>query len=69
MVDSKEWHAKVLTGIMEYGHTKAKSQVLCGPNSNPLPNECLGVGYKGIVFLQKNGWIMENMDKKSQYKY
>ena len=39
----------------DYEHTKAKYQILCGPNSNPtpLPNECLGVGYKGLVLSPK----------------
>ena len=36
----------------DYGHTKAKSQILCGPNSNPTPKKkYLGVGYKGLVFF------------------
>ena len=42
---------------MDYEHTKAKSQILCGLNSNPT------VGYKGLVFFRNNDWIMENMDK------
>ena len=33
-------------------HTKAKSQILCGPNSNPTP--------KCLVFFRNNCWIMEN---------
>ena len=28
----------------DYGHKKAKSQILCGPNSNQI-------GYKDLVFL------------------
>ena len=51
---------KGTTCTTDYGHTKAKSQILCGPNSNPN----LGVGYKGLVFCRNNGWIMENMDKE-----
>ena len=47
----------------DYGHTKAKSLILCGPNSNPIPNKHLGCGYKGLVFCRNNGLIMENMDK------
>ena len=30
----------------------------------PLPNNYLGVGYKGFGFFRNNGWIMENMDKE-----
>jgi hypothetical protein len=37
----------------DYGHTKAKSLILCGPNSNPIPNSYLGCGNKGIVFFVK----------------
>jgi hypothetical protein len=48
---------------MDYGHTKAKSLNLCGPNSNPwIPNKYLGSGFKGLVFGRNNGWIMEKMD-------
>ena len=32
----------------DYGHTMAKSLILCGPNSNPNPK---WVGYKGLFFL------------------
>ena len=45
----------------DYGHTMAKSQILCGPNSNL---KYLGFGYKGLVFSRNNGWLMENMDKR-----
>ena len=34
------------TYTTDYGHTKAKSQILCGPNSNPN----LGVGYNCKYF-------------------
>ena len=37
----------------DYGHTKAKSLILCGPNPNP--NKYLGFGYKGLVFCRNNG--------------
>ena len=47
----------------EYGHTKAKSLTVCGPNSNPNSNKCLGRGYKGLVFCMNSVLIMENMDK------
>jgi hypothetical protein len=47
----------------DYGHTKAKSLILCGPNSNPNPYEYLGWGYKRLIFCRSNGWIMKNMDK------
>ena len=26
-----------MLSIMDYGHMKAKSQILCDPNSNPTP--------------------------------
>ena len=32
----------------DYGHTKAKSQILCGPNSNSNSK-------KGLVFCRNNG--------------
>ena len=38
---------------------KAKSLILCGPNSNPYPKE-MGCVYKGLVFVEI---MMENMDK------
>ena len=51
----------------DYGHMKAKSLILCGPNSNsnpnPNPNKYLGFGYEGLVFCRNNGLLMENMDK------
>ena len=28
---------------MDYGHTMAKSQILCGPNSNPNPQKIFGM--------------------------
>ena len=31
----------------DYGHTKAKSQILCNPNSNPTP-KYLGVAYEDL---------------------
>ena len=46
---------------MDYGHTKAKFLILCGPNSNP--KWIMGCGYKGLVFCRNSGWIMENMNK------
>ena len=46
----------------DYGYIKAKSLILCGPNSNPNPQKYLGCGYKG--FCRNNDWIMENMDKR-----
>ena len=42
---------KGTTCTTDYGHTKAKSQILFGPNVNPN----LGVGYKGLVFCRNNG--------------
>ena len=38
----------------DYGHTKAKSQILFSPNLNPTPpKNC-----------RNNGWIIENMDNE-----
>ena len=45
----------------DYGHTKAESLILCGPNSNP---KYLGCGYKGLVFCRNNDWLIQNMDKE-----
>ena len=42
----------------DFGHTKAKSLILCGPN------KYLGCGYKGLVFLSK--W--KTWTKDSQYQ-
>ena len=36
-----------------YGHTKAQSLILCGPNSNPNP-KYLGCGYKGLGLCRNN---------------
>ena len=47
----------------EYGHTKAKSLILCTQIQIPIPNKYLGCWYKGLVFCRNNGWIMESMDK------
>ena len=47
--------------LTDYGHMKAKSLILYGLNSNPIPNKYLGCGYKGLVFCRNNGWLMENM--------
>ena len=38
----------------------AKSLILCGPNSNSIPNKYLGFEYKGLVFCRNNGVINEN---------
>ena len=40
----------------DYGHTIAKSPILCVPNSNKY----FGFGYKDIIFCRNNGWLMEN---------
>jgi hypothetical protein len=55
----KEPHSSVYTWVLttDYGHTKAKFLILCGPN------RYFCCGYKGLVFCRNNGWIMENMDK------
>ena len=40
----------------DYGHTKAKSLILCGPNSNLNPEKKFwGCGYKDLVFCRNNG--------------
>ena len=55
--------------LTDYGHTMAKSLLLCGPNSNsiqiqiPIPNKYLVFGYKVLFFCRYNCWLMENMDK------
>jgi hypothetical protein len=41
----------------DYGHTMAKSLVLCSPP------KYLGCGYKAIVFCRNNDWLTENWDK------
>ena len=52
---------QVIEQRTDYGHTMAKSLILCGQNSNP--NKYLGFGYNGLVFCRNNGSLMENMDK------
>ena len=49
----------------DYGHTKAKSLILCSPAQIQIsiPYEYLECGYKGLFFCRNNGWIMEIMDK------
>ena len=44
----------------DYGHTKTKSLIFCGPNSNLIPKTDLGCGYKGIVFCRNTGRIIEH---------
>ena len=48
--DRKPW-------LTNYGHTKVKSLILCGPN------EYFGCEYEGLVFCRNNSWLMENMGK------
>ena len=44
----------------DYGHTKTKSLILCGPkNSNIKYIHIWGVPlFEGMVFCRNNGWIM-----------
>ena len=35
----------------DYGHTKAKPLIHCGPNSNSIPNKYLGCGHKSSFFI------------------
>ena len=49
----------LITNSTDYGHTKAKSLIILGPNSNPHPNWDWDTGYKVLVFCRK----MENMDE------
>ena len=35
--ESDPLNTKYISQITDYGHTKAKSLILCGPNSNPHP--------------------------------
>ena len=57
------WQTKTPSETMpvstNYGHTMAKSPILCGPNSNHNPNN---LDLK--VFCRNSGWLMENMDKR-----
>ena len=48
----------------DYWHTKAKSLIICCPNSNPNSPKNLRCGYKGLVLCKNNGWIIEKMDKR-----
>ena len=36
-------YATVLAAITDYGHTMAKSLILCRPNSNPNPKQIFGI--------------------------
>ena len=48
---------------MDYGHTKAKSLILCGPNSNIY----LGFGYKGLVFcINNHSLVMGDLNKSKE---
>jgi hypothetical protein len=61
---NREGSVDVFTKVFsdtDYGHTMAKSLILCGLKSNP--NKYLGCGYEGLVFCRNNGRLMENMDK------
>ena len=44
---------------MDFGHTNAKSLILCGPNSNPNPKINLGFGYRDLLFCRSNGLLMD----------
>ena len=44
----------------DYRHTKAKSLILCSPNSNPKPKYIFGMWIYRLSFIVE---IMENMDK------
>ena len=68
LIPNSNWSIlfKLCVGSTDYGHTMAKSLILCSPNSNskiPIPKNYLGFGYKGLVFCRNNGWLMKNMDK------
>ena len=60
------WQTKTPSETMpvstNYGHTMAKSPILCGPNSNHNPNN---LDLK--VFCRNSGWLIENMTMDSQY--
>ena len=44
------WWSNQEVEYTDYGHTKAKSLILCSPNSNPNPINILDVeGYKSFV--------------------
>jgi hypothetical protein len=61
---NREGSVDVFTKVFsdtDYGHTMAKSLILCGLKSNP--NKYLGCGYEGLVFCRNNGRLMENTDK------
>ena len=41
----------VLDLSSNYGHTMAKSQILCSPNSNPYSKEIFGIWMSRLVFF------------------
>ena len=47
--------------VTNYGHTMAKSLIICGPDSN-LKSQ-INIFDLDLVFCENNGWLMENMDK------
>ena len=47
-------HSKALVSNTKYEHTKAKSLILSGPNSNSNPKEIFGIGiYVKAFFFVK----------------
>ena len=47
------WWSNQEVEYTDYGHMKAKSLILCSPNSNPSPINILDVDiHKGLVFVE-----------------
>ena len=55
-----DFFCSIILVSMDYGHTKVKTPILCGQNSNP--RIVVIFFYKGLVFFTNNGRIMENLD-------
>ena len=47
----------IMAPTTDYGHTEAKSLILCGPK---IPNLYLGCGCTELVYYRNSGLIMEN---------
>jgi hypothetical protein len=50
----RKFSKKTNAAATDYGHTKAKSLILCSPIQIPIPNKYLLCGYKGSDISAEN---------------
>ena len=59
----------IISKVTDYGHTMAKSLILCGPNLKSQSQiKIWNLDIKSSFFYRNNGWLMENMDFDIKFK-